>query len=32
VQVKAVYFDVTAEVNGRSSAMAVADAVASTLP
>ncbi|HEY4340947.1 MAG TPA: hypothetical protein VGM97_13470 [Steroidobacteraceae bacterium] len=32
VRVKDVYFDVTAEVNGRSSAMAAADAVASTLP
>jgi hypothetical protein len=32
VQVKDVYFDVTTEVNGRSSALAVADVVSSTLP
>jgi hypothetical protein len=31
-RVEDVYFDVTAEVNGRSSGMALADAVASTLP
>ena len=32
VRVQQVYFDVTAEVNGRSSAMAVADAVQAALP
>jgi hypothetical protein len=32
VRVQDVYFDVTAEVNGRSSRMAVSDAVAATLP
>jgi hypothetical protein len=32
VRVQNVYFDVTAEVNGRNSAMAAADAVTSTLP